>query len=280
MKYITFSALLMLLTSSANAQLISEFQPNPNGIDPTNQTIEISGTPGDSFTDWTFLTIEAEGSNTGVIDRATTFSGTFDANGIFTIDVPDLENPAFTAILASGFTAAQGDDVDTDDDGAIDSGLFTVLDSLGVQDSGSAGSGDTFFTTTILAVPASTNEAPLVFRGPNGDWFQAFDGMDGLVSIYDIDGNLQDLATFELDAMVTLAEVASFGALNPGTGDGGGDPVLKGDVNLDGAITFLDINPFIVLLSSNGFQDEADCDCDGDLDFLDIQPFIDKLAGQ
>lgn len=55
--------------------------------------------------------------------------------------------------------------------------------------------------------------------------------------------------------------------------------VLKGDVNLDGNITFLDINPFIVLLSSNGFSAEADCDCDGDLDFLDIQPFIDKLAG-
>ncbi len=54
---------------------------------------------------------------------------------------------------------------------------------------------------------------------------------------------------------------------------------LKGDVNLDGIVTFLDINPFILLLASNGFQAEADCDCDGDLDFLDIQPFIDILAG-
>ena len=58
----------------------------------------------------------------------------------------------------------------------------------------------------------------------------------------------------------------------------GGD-VLKGDVNLDGMVTFLDINPFIVLLAANRFQAEADCDCDGDLDFLDIQPFIDILAG-
>jgi hypothetical protein len=55
--------------------------------------------------------------------------------------------------------------------------------------------------------------------------------------------------------------------------------VLKGDVNLDGSVTFLDISPFIMLLSSNAFQAEADCDCDGDLDFLDIQPFIDILAG-
>ncbi len=55
--------------------------------------------------------------------------------------------------------------------------------------------------------------------------------------------------------------------------------VLKGDVDLDGSVTFLDINPFIQLLASNGFQAEADCDCDGDLDFLDIQPFINILAG-
>ena len=58
-----------------------------------------------------------------------------------------------------------------------------------------------------------------------------------------------------------------------------GMPALKGDVDLDGSVTFLDINPFIQVLSSNGFQAEADCDCDGDVDFLDIQPFIDILAG-
>ena len=55
--------------------------------------------------------------------------------------------------------------------------------------------------------------------------------------------------------------------------------VLKGDVNLDGSVTFLDINPFILILAASGFQVEADCDCDGDVDFLDIQPFIDILAG-
>ena len=54
--------------------------------------------------------------------------------------------------------------------------------------------------------------------------------------------------------------------------------VLKGDVNLDGSVTFLDIAPFIAVLSNNGSQAEADCDCDGDVDFLDIQPFIDILA--
>ena len=56
--------------------------------------------------------------------------------------------------------------------------------------------------------------------------------------------------------------------------------VLKGDLDLSGTITFLDINPFISVLAAGGFQAEADCDCDGDVDFLDIQPFIDILATQ
>ncbi len=56
--------------------------------------------------------------------------------------------------------------------------------------------------------------------------------------------------------------------------------VIKGDVNRDGGVTFLDINPFIGVLSSGGSQAEADCDCNGEVDFLDIQAFINLLSGQ
>ena len=55
--------------------------------------------------------------------------------------------------------------------------------------------------------------------------------------------------------------------------------VLKGDVDLNGEVNFLDISPFISVLSDGLNQAEADCDCDGDVDFLDIQPFINILAG-
>ena len=56
-------------------------------------------------------------------------------------------------------------------------------------------------------------------------------------------------------------------------------PVLKGDINVDGFVDFLDIAPFIALLSSGDFQAEADCNCDGVVDFLDIAPFINTLSG-
>ena len=56
--------------------------------------------------------------------------------------------------------------------------------------------------------------------------------------------------------------------------------VLLGDVDLSGAVDFLDIAPLITILSANGFQDEADLNLDSAVTFLDIQPFINILAGQ
>lgn len=57
-------------------------------------------------------------------------------------------------------------------------------------------------------------------------------------------------------------------------------PTLLGDVNLDGVVNFLDISPFIALLSAGDFQAEADIDQNEAVDFLDISPFIAILSGQ
>ena len=55
--------------------------------------------------------------------------------------------------------------------------------------------------------------------------------------------------------------------------------VVKGDVNMDGKINFLDINPFIMALTAGEGPAEADCNCDGEINFLDIPVFVDKLTG-
>ena len=57
------------------------------------------------------------------------------------------------------------------------------------------------------------------------------------------------------------------------------DSVLLGDVDLNGTVDFLDISPFISVLSDGIFQCEADCDGSGAVDFLDISPFIAILSG-
>ncbi len=54
---------------------------------------------------------------------------------------------------------------------------------------------------------------------------------------------------------------------------------VLGDINLDAAVNFLDISPFIAILTSNSFLAQADCNEDGEVTFLDIAPFIQILGG-
>ena len=57
------------------------------------------------------------------------------------------------------------------------------------------------------------------------------------------------------------------------------DAVLLGDVNLDGVVNLLDVDPFIDRLTNGTFQAEADVNEDGVVNLLDVDPFIDLLAG-
>jgi len=57
-------------------------------------------------------------------------------------------------------------------------------------------------------------------------------------------------------------------------------PVLRGDVNVDGAVTFADIPPFIARLSAGVYQNEADVDQNAAIDFADIPAFIAVLSSQ
>ncbi len=65
----------------------------------------------------------------------------------------------------------------------------------------------------------------------------------------------------------------------PSFGVGQDVSVLLGDVNRDGVVNFLDIAPFIAVLSGSEFQAEADCDQNGIVNFLDISVFIGILSG-
>ena len=54
---------------------------------------------------------------------------------------------------------------------------------------------------------------------------------------------------------------------------------LLGDCNLDGIVNFLDISPFISILSTGDFLDQADINQDNAINFLDIAPFVSILSG-
>ena len=82
-------------------------------------------------------------------------------------------------------------------------------------------------------------------------------------SSFSFGGNGVALSGFSPDATVTLTL-----------------SLTLGDVNRDGEVNFLDISPFISLLSAGGFQEEADIDGNGVVNFLDIAPFIRLLTEQ
>ena len=55
--------------------------------------------------------------------------------------------------------------------------------------------------------------------------------------------------------------------------------VLLGDVNLDGEVNLLDVQPFVDIITDNGFQAEADVNQDGSVDLLDVAEFVLLLTG-
>ena len=57
------------------------------------------------------------------------------------------------------------------------------------------------------------------------------------------------------------------------------DELVLGDVNLDGVVNLLDVQPFVDLLTSGGYQADADINQDGVVDLLDVLPFVDLLTG-
>jgi len=98
---------------------------------------------------------------------------------------------------------------------------------------------------------------------------------DDLAPFPDADGNGLVLERDDLAANGNLATTWVAATPTPGEFE---SPFLIADVNQDGAVDFLDISPFILLLSSGEFQLEADVNQDGTVDFLDISPFIIELS--
>lgn len=87
---------------------------------------------------------------------------------------------------------------------------------------------------------------------------------DSVLRLGDILGNNENGVRFNLTYRITSIDVSTV--------------ALLGDCNLDGVVSFLDISPFISLLSLGDYLVEADTNEDGSLDFLDISPFISLLS--
>lgn len=54
---------------------------------------------------------------------------------------------------------------------------------------------------------------------------------------------------------------------------------VTGDINCDGQINLLDVQPFVDLIGSGMFSEKADINGDGFLNLSDVQPFVELLVG-
>ena len=100
-------------------------------------------------------------------------------------------------------------------------------------------------------------------------------------------GTLQSEASFVVTSgtiyQIRVGGFRAMGQTGPGAEgnillQGNFEPIILGDVNLDGIVNLLDVEPFIDLLSNGSFQLEADINGDGSVNLLDVQPFISLLS--
>ena len=132
---------------------INEFSASTTGTDV--EFVEFFGSPNLDYSAYTFLGIEGDGSTSnsyeGYVDNVIPL-GTTDANGIYLADLASntLENGTISFLLVTGNTAGVGDDLDTDDDGVLDSQPWSeIVDSVAVHD---GGADDLTYTTPVLGV--------------------------------------------------------------------------------------------------------------------------------
>ena len=101
---------------------------------------------------------------------------------------------------------------------------------------------------------------------------------EGSVGYFRIDLGLGNGPVVFLDGEVAVLDENGENDFTITVPDGDETVVLRGDVNLDGMVNFLDIAPFISRLTDMDNQAEADVNEDGIVNFLDISPFIQALT--
>lgn len=130
------AAPLNSVSEEAGVPLINEFVNNHTGSDAQAFVeIFVPGVTGvTDLSSYTLLNIEGESAtDAGVIDIVSALGST-DAAGYLTVAV-DSENSSMTWMLVDGFTGAETDDIDTNDDGVIDNMPWTsIVDSVSVAD--------------------------------------------------------------------------------------------------------------------------------------------------
>jgi len=119
--------------------VINEFVADHVGVD-TAEYIEVFGDPSANYSAFSLLQIDGDGTDAGVID-AVWAVGTTNASGYWFTGYAGavIEDGTLTLLLVGDFTGAVGNDLDTNDDGTLDTAPWTsVRDAVAVNDGGAS----------------------------------------------------------------------------------------------------------------------------------------------
>ena len=221
-----------------------------------------------------------------------TFDGDseFDLFGSAVSGAGDVNNDG----LADLIVGAYADDNNGDNSGSVR--VFSGVDGSVLYDFEGVRAGDQFGRSVSAGDLNGDGYADLIVGSPIGDRFLTnrgsvwvFSGFDGSV-LYNFDGpmNFSRFGHSVSNAGDTNGDgVPDFivGARFQGANGGGyavvfvSELTILGDCNQDHVVNFLDISPFIAILSTSGFLEQADCNQDGEVSFRDITRFIAILNG-
>lgn len=203
---LTLPFLIAIAGPAHAAVLINEVRIDDNSTD-TDEYFELTGTAGESLDGLTYIVIGDGTTLSGTIERVIDLTGLaiptsgyfLAANSSLGTDVPfagtiDLilssntfeNSDNVTHLLVSGFTGSNGDDLDIDDDGTLDSTPWSsVVDGFSLVET--IGSGDEYYAGS-LSLPEIGPDGSFVpghvFREFNGPTW----GIGSFISAEDTPG--------------------------------------------------------------------------------------------
>jgi len=128
--------------------VINEFVANHTGTD-TFEYVEVWGDPSTDYSTLSVLEIEGDGTGAGTVDAVFPV-GITDGDGFWFSGYlsNQIENGSVTLLMVDTFSGSLGDDLDTNNDGVLDSEPWSrVVDGIAVSD---GGAGDLTYANVVL----------------------------------------------------------------------------------------------------------------------------------
>ncbi len=227
---------------------INEFVFNHSGADD-REYVEVLAGPLRDLSDLWLIQIEGDGSGAGVVDSATQLA-TANADGLWWTGflANTFENGTVTLKLVQDFAGSEGQDLDAENDGVLDSTPWAaVIDAVAVSDGGSS---DRTYADTVLTRDFDGGVFTVggASRLPDGagDWVRNDFTRPGEVSANPVEGvaaNTPNAFNAPLDTTPPEPEPTTIMAIQ---GAGHTSPLLGERVTTSGVVTAVAGNGFFM----------------------------------